>query len=414
MKILLTILLLISAELHSQWINQPSPTGFQLFGCHFPNTDTGYIAGYGNTILKTTNGGINWIDRSLPTTAENNLALWFINGNTGFLCSSRDTLLYTTNGGLNWENHFYCNSQSDRIFFINSQTGWFTSNKLYKTTNSGINWFMISNQSAPDFIFINENTGWKTKYNGAGNSELLKTTDGGVNWSVIYSTGSFRILYSISFINENTGWVCGYRGFISKTTDGGANWTVQRNAETEAYYCIKFLNENTGWSAGDNNVVIKTTNGGNDWMYSDLTASRFEDMYFVNANTGWMIGSFGRIYKTNNNGGLTEINTGANNLRGFRLSQNYPNPFNPATVINYEIPSNVKSEKSKVKLVIFNNLGKEVRTLVNETLNAGNYEVKFDGSNLPSGIYFYRLVVSSSNPLTAGEFSETKQMILLK
>ena len=46
-------------------------------------------------------------------------------------------------------------------------------------------------------------------------------------------------------------------GFISKTTDGGANWTVQKNAETEAYYCIKFLNENTGWSAGDNNVVIK-------------------------------------------------------------------------------------------------------------------------------------------------------------
>ena len=53
-------------------------------------------------------------------------------------------------------------------------------------------------------------------------------------------------------------------------------------------------------------------------MYSDLT-SRFEDMYFVNANTGWMIVSFGRIYKTNNNGGLTEINTGANNLRGIQI-----------------------------------------------------------------------------------------------
>jgi choice-of-anchor B domain-containing protein len=112
------------------------------------------------------------------------------------------------------------------------------------------------------------------------------------------------------------------------------------------------------------------------------------------------------VIKTN----LTLTGTGGQvsqiNPDNFSLGQNYPNPFNPATVINYEIPSNVKSERSNVKLVIYNNLGKEVNTLVNAAQSAGNYEVKFDGSNLPSGIYFYRL--------TAGDFSETKQMTLLK
>ncbi|MFZ1289323.1 MAG: T9SS type A sorting domain-containing protein [Melioribacteraceae bacterium] len=95
----------------------------------------------------------------------------------------------------------------------------------------------------------------------------------------------------------------------------------------------------------------------------------------------------------------------------FELAQNYPNPFNPSTTIKYSIPSNVKNESSNVKILIYDILGKEIATLVNEKQNSGNYEVEFNSNsgnfrNLPSGIYFYTLQM--------GRFTKTQRMILLK
>jgi hypothetical protein len=85
----------------------------------------------------------------------------------------------------------------------------------------------------------------------------------------------------------------------------------------------------------------------------------------------------------------------------FYLSQNFPNPFNPSTEINYQLPVS-----GNVTLKIFNILGSEVITLVNEEKSAGSYVVNFNASNIPSGVYFYRL--------KSGRFIETKKMILLK
>ncbi len=85
----------------------------------------------------------------------------------------------------------------------------------------------------------------------------------------------------------------------------------------------------------------------------------------------------------------------------FGLSQNYPNPFNPSTTISYQI-----SEKNFVTLKVYNALGQEAAVLVNEYKQAGKFNISFDASNLPSGIYFYHL--------TAGEFSSVKKMILVK
>ena len=90
-----------------------------------------------------------------------------------------------------------------------------------------------------------------------------------------------------------------------------------------------------------------------------------------------------------------------NNINGFILYQNFPNPFNPTTIISFEIP-----KSSFVKLKIYNTVGEEIATLVEEEKLSGNYEVEFDSSNLPSGIYFYSM--------NAGAFSQTKKMILLK
>lgn len=97
------------------------------------------------------------------------------------------------------------------------------------------------------------------------------------------------------------------------------------------------------------------------------------------------------------------INNISSDIKGFELFQNYPNPFNPFTKIVYNLNSNVQSN---VKLSVFDILGNEVVTLVNEKQNAGRNEIHLDGSGLSSGIYFYKL--------TAGKYSDTKKLILLK
>jgi len=108
------------------------------------------------------------------------------------------------------------------------------------------------------------------------------------------------------------------------------------------------------------------------------------------------------------------------NLQGFYLSQNYPNPFNPSTKIRYTIstapqsPPNLSQEEASVgtsfmkfvTLKVYDVLGNEIATLVNEEKPAGEYEAEFDGTNLPSGIYFYQL--------KAGRFIETKKMVLIR
>jgi hypothetical protein len=90
----------------------------------------------------------------------------------------------------------------------------------------------------------------------------------------------------------------------------------------------------------------------------------------------------------------------------YMLSQNYPNPFNPSTTIKYSIPVNLQSEISDVKLVVYDILGKEIATLVNTKQSAGNHEVEFNASNLPSGVYIYSF--------QSGEFVSSKKMILIK
>lgn len=114
------------------------------------------------------------------------------------------------------------------------------------------------------------------------------------------------------------------------------------------------------------------------------------------------------MLKTTNGGGyFLGLNSAIVEIPNqFSLYQNYPNPFNPTTKIRFAIPSNVKRETSNVKLIIYDVIGREVATLVNEQLKPGTYEVDWDGSIFASGLYFYTLITS--------EYTETKKLIFLK
>ena len=98
---------------------------------------------------------------------------------------------------------------------------------------------------------------------------------------------------------------------------------------------------------------------------------------------------------------LTDVGENPSNPASFELFDNYPNPFNPSTTLRYSIP-----EASFTSVKIYDALGNEVSSLVNETKSAGTYEVEFNASDLSSGIYYYTL--------NAGSFTETKKMILIK
>lgn len=129
-------------------------------------------------------------------------------------------------------------------------------------------------------------------------------------------------------------------------------------------------------------------------------------VFFINDSIGWASG-YRYILKTTNGGipvGILQIN-GTLPVE-YSLSQNYPNPFNPQTKIKFDIPANVKGQTTKVKLVIYDLLGREVAKLVNEELKPGTYEADWDGSNFSSGVYFYKIITEG--------FVETKKMVLMK
>jgi hypothetical protein len=107
------------------------------------------------------------------------------------------------------------------------------------------------------------------------------------------------------------------------------------------------------------------------------------------------------VYYGNANNFVLSAEGSTELIKTFSLSQNYPNPFNPATKIKYQI-----TKPGKVKLGVYDMLGREIETLVNEEKNTGVYEVTFEGTKLPSGVYFYRI--------QTGDFVQTKKMILLK
>jgi hypothetical protein len=149
--------------------------------------------------------------------------------------------------------------------------------------------------------------------------------------------------------------------------------------------------------------MLRTTNGGVTWTEQTSGATNiFYSVFFTDTNNGWVVGVGGTILRTTNGGvSFVEEEQISQVPAEFLLSQNYPNPFNPSTKIKYSIP-----QSSNVVIKVFDILGNEIETLVNKEQSTGTYEITWYAANLPNGIYFYKL--------QAGNFIETKKMILLK
>jgi hypothetical protein len=187
----------------------------------------------------------------------------FVNENAGWVVGMTSTILKTTNGGINWFPQTFGGSGGDHLYyvrFVDGEVGYAGGNGFaIKTTNSGLEWTHVTKFAA----FPVKSIFFVDYFNGFAVNEafIFKTTDGGINWSWFeYSTS----LFSIYFIDSNRGWISGNDGTILRTTDGGTTWLPQRSG-TEYFVSIFFLNPLYGWVVGegaDGGKVFRTNTGG--------------------------------------------------------------------------------------------------------------------------------------------------------
>jgi len=423
----IVIILIYSDHSYCQWNQITFPYNDNLRMVRFVSENLGWVIG-DDYVYKTIDGGDNWQtqDALMGGGCE---AFFAIDTLTAIYADhSLRGIRRTSDGGATWStvnNDAYYYYEFN---FINDDLGFaacgsassIDSGFVRRSLDGGKHWATIASvyfpNAAYDFdgiSFVDSLNGWAVSYKGW----VYNTTDGGFTWSFQDSVGrsnsperEFVPCRDIQFTSLDSGWVVG--GFagealVAKTTDGGQLWfsEILMPFSLCSIREIEMINSQVGWFAGANNggaMLAKTIDGGNTWVDQLPSQGGFNSISMINSNIGYAVGDNGRIYKTINGGGPTGVNEHfIQALASFQLEQNYPNPFNPETIIEFSIPEN-----SFVSLTIYDVLGNEVKTLVNQEKPAGIYQVSFYAKGLSSGIYFYELKSKFSTLI--------KKMILLR
>jgi ligand-binding sensor domain-containing protein len=276
---------------------------------------------------------------------------------------------------------------------------------LYTTSNSEL----PSNQIFA--LELQNNILWIGTQNGLAKFD-------GSSWSVYNTNNSglpYNFVYSIAFEN-NFVWIGTAVGGLAKYDNNNNNWTVFNKSNSGLpHNKVKSITVDSkgrkwigtwgGLAMFDNLnwTVFNDTN-------SPLDNKTIETVLIDSYDNVWIGSNSITLYCYNENGIVSVDNKIKPFLNKYLLSQNYPNPFNPTTMIDYTIPNvetlHATSQMQNVTLKVFDILGREVATLVNEQKKSGNYQVQFDASNLSSGLYLYKI--------QAGSFSQVRKMIFLK
>ena len=319
----------------------------------------------GNHLLFSTDQGNNWnsIDSGLThinTIIKNNDTLYI--GNLG-------GAYFSANNGKTW-NRIWTTSTDTAIYAITKVGNDLflgSSESIFRSTDLGKNWVSVKNglPSEPyieSFANIGNNIFTRTYYG------IYLSTDYGDNWSEA-DTGfpdnafNYSYLFRMPLIIYNNDILTGTKYGVFITKNLGSNWTAV----------------NDGLS-GDALVINSLTINGND-------------LYIATNNGVWKRSLAGIVSVENNNDNLP---------KDFLLYQNYPNPFNPSTTIQYAL-----AKESRVTVKIYNIIGQEVITLVDEVQNIGIHKIVWSANpKLTSGVYFCHL--------TAGFYVDTKKLLLLK
>lgn len=411
------------------WQYVQTPITNQILDVFFIDSLVGLAGHNANGCMRTTDSGFNW---TLTTFNDTNFStsyggVYLINQNTGWTVGGAVQIRKTTNGGANWFKQYITGiaGVNNGVYFFDENTGIIIGRKniqfnafAAKSTNGGANWSELNaypptgDNELNDQYWFNSDTGWICGYD-----VLLKTTNAGQNFTNLYSNippsqNGHIALLAIYFVNTQTGWLGAANlehNNIYKTTNGGANWFFQQNPVSlngwNQINDVRFISQDSGWAVHGtpfSGAIMFTSNAGINWVMDNTQYSWYDCLYSYDHSKIWCGGSGGRMWYTiiNQPNGIASNNNSPNE---FMLWQNYPNPFNPKTVIRYSVPG---TRDGFTTLKIYDVIGSEIETLVNEELKPGEYEVSFDGANFPSGVYFYRL--------NSDGYSETKKMVLVR
>lgn len=380
------------------WNNISKKFGTNI-GVKFFDVNTGYISGECGIFARSSDGGNTWIKNQLGTLA--NFSFYFLNLNTGWLLSSEKKVYKTTNAGSTWDISVLNTSKLlFNINFADHNTGWISgdSGTIIYTTNGGSDWL-------PSFTGINSRVFKTVRFNNQNlaaitlDTMILVSTNFGNSW-IINNFPLGNSFTDICITDNNSALAFGYNTLL-RTTNSGMNWLTVDNDLPGGGKYVNYIS-NTFYALTGSNVY-KSINGGVNWSGSIIGSDPFVcfTISFINENTGWVAGENGSLFRNTNSTaiGIEPISNEIPNQ--FLLFQNYPNPFNPETSIKFNLPEN-----SFVKLIVYDITGREVDVLLNESMNKGIYETKWNASYLPSGVYFYRLI--------SEKFSEFRKMILIK
>jgi hypothetical protein len=174
-------------------------------------------------------------------------------------------------------------------------------------------------------------------------------------------------------------------------------WVDNRNGNDEIYY-KRSTNTGVNWSSD-----VRLTNNSSGSIKPSVSVSNSEPEATVHVVwTDQRDGNMEIYYKRNPTGNPIGVNIISSEVpKEYELFQNYPNPFNPSTSIRFDV-----HRKSFIRILVYDVTGRLIQTLVDEELNPGSFDIKFDGSNLNSGIYFYQMITN--------DFNTSNKMVLLK
>ena len=401
----LIISVLLSVSAFSQWVHVSGLGGGGTKGMAIKGTNI--FIGTEMGVYKSTDNGASWtaVNNNLPETL-----IWdlYVYGNKLYACTGGVGFFRTTDDGANWdnlglisENIRGCAENDSGIFAGTNDHG------VFRSTDDGATWFQANNGILSTVI-------WSFLINGdaifAGGPRLYRSMDNGANWENLtnglpnppLNVNAFTMIGSTIYIAMGGG--------VYSSDDNGDTWS-NRGLNYVTVYAISSYGTNLFAGVSGTGVYL-STDGGSNWEFvSEGLPSEIYPQAFVYSGekvflSAWYEGLFERP--------LSELISAVEDTRNgvptaFYLDQNYPNPFNPTTKIKYTVPSiTLRQAQSdiRVTLKVYDILGNEIATLVNEEKPAGSYEVEFDGSGLTSGIYFYQLKV--------GSFVDTKKMVFMK
>ena len=376
----------------------------------------------GNGVFISTNNGIDWTQ---VNTGLNNIYVKVLAiSDTNIFAVTGIGIYRSTNNGASWILLKTTDSAVESFAIAPSEQGEknlfaLTTQNIYHSTNNGEDWIQLErplggwgltlavgpNGQDGSSLYIG------VGYEAQGAGKIYRSNDNGINWSLISQDIYTHMVYALAFSPYYDGGMNFFAGTWSDgvflSTNNGENWTQVNDGFSYSNYDLAI---NT-FFVFDSTVFVGTCyEGVYIWNNDDRSWNNInEGLAYLKISALAVSGSYllagtydGGVWRRPLSEIVTDVNDDNNKIPAqFALEQNYPNPFNPITKISWQSPS-----AGHQTLNVYDVLGNEVITLVDEFRNAGTYEIDFNGSKLSSGVYFYQL--------KAGDFISTKKMILLK